>query len=584
MAVEKELLQALEMISQGREEGFNILYSHTYNYVYNRAKFIMKDEEDALDLTQETFIQAYKGIHSLEDANNVYAWLGGIVYRQGMRIFRKKRELLVSDDGEYIFEEVISHDMDANPEDAAQQKATSEIVMGMIEELPELQKSAVLAFYYDNMKIDDIAKACECSSNTIKSRLNYAKKYLKEKVEAHEKANRYKLCSLSPAVLFLACKSLFATEKYTLAKASAQTIYTASCSALGLSAGTLTLAGTGGAAIAGEGATATASTIGAAASAGATTGAGMAAGTLATKAGLSIGAKIATAVAALGTAGAVGAGALFLSNTGEEKEPGRIEETQDTLAADEQISNVDAPTVDTPAVSTPEIDVPTEDNPSEPEISFVDYAMDWKDANLEAAMREFLGIYDRDIMYSDVKDLTYLSLSDKSISDISALGCLTGLERLNLSENNISDISALANLTKLTSINLSKNYAITDISVLSNFTNLSEICINDNQITDIEPLANLTNVYVMTMGNNSIQDISPLANMTNLTLLGMQNNNVTDISPLANLTNLQHLLISNNQITDLSPLANLTNLQRIEAWNNNITDYSPISFVPDKSY
>lgn len=39
----------------------------------------------ALDLTQETYIQAYKGIESIEDVNNVYAWLGGIVYRQGMQ-------------------------------------------------------------------------------------------------------------------------------------------------------------------------------------------------------------------------------------------------------------------------------------------------------------------------------------------------------------------------------------------------------------------------------------------------------------------------------------------------------------------
>ena len=38
----------------------------------------MHDEADALDLTQETYIQAYRGIGSIEDANNVYAWLGGI--------------------------------------------------------------------------------------------------------------------------------------------------------------------------------------------------------------------------------------------------------------------------------------------------------------------------------------------------------------------------------------------------------------------------------------------------------------------------------------------------------------------------
>lgn len=234
MAITKELQDGLQLITQGKEEGFNILYSHTYNYVYKKAKFIMKNEEDALDLTQETYIHAYRSIGSLEDADNLYAWLGGIVYRQGMKILRKKRELLVNEESECIFENVVSEDADFRPEDAAQAKATSEIVMGMIEKLPELQRSAILAFYYDNMKIDDIAKIFECSSNTVKSRLNYAKKFLKSKVEEHEKQNRYKLCSLSPAIILLAFKSLFATEAYTMSKKTAQTVYNASCGTMGL--------------------------------------------------------------------------------------------------------------------------------------------------------------------------------------------------------------------------------------------------------------------------------------------------------------------------------------------------------------
>lgn len=315
MTIEKELLQAMNLLSHGKEEGFNTFYSCTYNYVYSRAKLIMKNEEDALDLTQETFIQAYKGINSLEDANNVYAWLGSIVYRQGMRIFRKKKELLVNDEGEGIFEDVVSQDISGNPEDAAQQKATSEIVMGMIEELPELQKAAILAFYYDNMKIDDIAGIFECSANTIKSRLNYAKKTLKDKVEAHEKANRYKLCSLSPAVLLLACKSLFSTDGYTMAKASAQTVYNASCGAVGLSAGTLALSGAGAAV---TGATATAATTAVSAGTAVTTGvaggAVQAGAAIAAKAGLTLGAKLGIGIASLLTITTVAIGAVHYTN------------------------------------------------------------------------------------------------------------------------------------------------------------------------------------------------------------------------------------------------------------------------------
>ena len=139
-------------------------------------------------------MQAYRGIGSIEDVNNVYAWLGGIVYRQGMRIFNKKKEVITGEEQDYLFEEMESGE--ATPEQTVEQQATVDIVKGMIDELPELQRVAIMAFYYDNMKIDEIASMCECSANTIKSRLNYAKKFLKEKVEAHEKQNRYKCLHL----------------------------------------------------------------------------------------------------------------------------------------------------------------------------------------------------------------------------------------------------------------------------------------------------------------------------------------------------------------------------------------------------
>lgn len=243
MAAEKELLKGITLMQQGKEEGFNILYTHTYDYVYRRAKFIMKNEEDACDLTQETFIQAYRGIASLQDTANIYAWLGGIVYRQGMRIFRKKKDLLVDEEAESIFTDIASTDKDLSPEQSTEEKATSDVVMEMIEELPELQRAALVAFYYDNMKIEDIAVSFECSANTIKSRLNYAKKSLKEKVEEHEKKYSYRLHSVSPAIILWAFRSLFTKEEYALSATAAKTIYSSACGSVGLTASALNLSG-----------------------------------------------------------------------------------------------------------------------------------------------------------------------------------------------------------------------------------------------------------------------------------------------------------------------------------------------------
>ncbi|MBE5939408.1 MAG: sigma-70 family RNA polymerase sigma factor [Lachnospiraceae bacterium] len=234
MAVEQELLRGIALMREGKEEGFNIVYAHTHNYVYARAKVVMESEEEALDLTQETYIQAFKNINSLNDDNKIYAWLGSIAYNQGMRLFRKMRDDLADEDFEFIFEDIVSEDIETQPEERLDKQETSRIVKDMIDSLPAVQKAAVVAFYYDDMKIDEIADVFECSPNTIKSRLNYAKKALKEMVEDYEKKNHHKLYSLSPIVLLWAIRALMDTGYYGMAESSVQSVYNAICGMLKL--------------------------------------------------------------------------------------------------------------------------------------------------------------------------------------------------------------------------------------------------------------------------------------------------------------------------------------------------------------
>lgn len=361
MAVTKELKNAVERMQAKDETAFATFYEQTYSYVYAKAKYVMRDEEDALDLTQETYIQAYKGIGSIEDVNNVYAWLGGIVYRQGMRIFNKKKELLTGEEQDYLFEEMESGE--ATPEQTVDKKATADIVKGMIEELPELQRMAVMAFYYDNMKIDDIARVCECSANTIKSRLNYAKKFLKEKVEAHEKQNRYKLCSVSPAIILLAFKGLFAEPEYKMPAQAVENVYAASCNSLGIK-----MAST---AMAGGSASASAGTV--------------AGGAVATaKTGLAI--KIGIAAVALLTAGGITAAvAINMNHSPQEpvavvEEENKEEDNKQELGSED--NTVEETQTETEVTETEELSIYNESVPMEGLYKYGPYSISITNANV----------------------------------------------------------------------------------------------------------------------------------------------------------------------------------------------------------
>ena len=158
--------------------------------------------------------------------------------------------------------------------------------------------------------------------------------------------------------------------------------------------------------------------------------------------------------------------------------------------------------------------------------------------------------------FSGLTSLTYLSLYDNSITDISPLEDLTALTHLELHNNSITDISPLRNMTALTTLYLSNN-SITDISPLEGLTSLTHLYLVNNSITDISPLEGLTSLPSLYLSNNSITDISPLRNMTALTTLELDDNSITDVSPLEDLTNLEHVFLSGNPISDYEPLRRL---------------------------
>ena len=205
-----------------------------------------------------------------------------------------------------------------------------------------------------------------------------------------------------------------------------------------------------------------------------------------------------------------------------------------------------------------------------------DFAIEWKDSTLESRMREITGITSGDIMYSDVKSITELDLSNGGdISDISALGYLTNLKKLHLFENSISDISVLSTLTNLTELSMFSN-RISDISVLGNLTNLTELDLRNNQISDVSVLRNLTNLKSLYLSGNQIGDIEALGGLTHLEALYLDNNQISDISALAGLISLEWLDLNTNQISDISALRSLMNLEQLDLSSNQISDVSAL--------
>lgn len=79
---------------------------------------------------------------------------------------------------------------------------TKRLMKEILDGLPEDQKLCVLMYYYEELSVSDIADALGCSTGTVKSRLNYARKKIRNDVEELERKGT-KLYSVAPLPFIL---------------------------------------------------------------------------------------------------------------------------------------------------------------------------------------------------------------------------------------------------------------------------------------------------------------------------------------------------------------------------------------------
>ena len=225
--MDQKLLDAIEQLKCGEESGFNYIYSVTCQSVYRQASNYFKNKSDAEDVVQAVYIAVYQSIGTLNDPNAFYGWLKMIVRNQACSVVRRFKDDVSLEEGMEEYQGVVweeTTDTSVMPETVAEQKAISEMVANIIEELPDPYKSVITMSLYENMTQEEIAKALDCPVNTVKTWNRKAKEIMKGKVEAIEKKDGVRLHALSIPTILLAFNILL--EREPMEKKDAGTMLT----------------------------------------------------------------------------------------------------------------------------------------------------------------------------------------------------------------------------------------------------------------------------------------------------------------------------------------------------------------------
>ena len=173
------------------EKELEKIYNEGYRAVYWTAMSLLRNEADAEDVVQDTFVSFIESYGNIEDTTKVIALLKKIAANKSLNRLKSARTENVDDE---VLENLETVPEDFLPDSIVESDAMRRIVMDIIENsLSEDVRRTIILFYFDEMSTKEISNLLGVPQGTVLWRLNFARKKIKKEVEKYEEESNTKL-------------------------------------------------------------------------------------------------------------------------------------------------------------------------------------------------------------------------------------------------------------------------------------------------------------------------------------------------------------------------------------------------------
>ncbi|MFD2442485.1 RNA polymerase sigma factor [Bacillus sp. CGMCC 1.16607] len=157
---------------------FSVCITDHKDDFYRLAYSYVKNQEDALDIVQESIKKALSSLNKIKDPHSMKSWFYKIVVRTAIDFLRKQKKLTVADDEMIDF---LSKGKEDSYKDMDLHKA--------LDEMPIIYKTVITLRFFEDLKLEEIAEILEENTNTVKTRLYKGLKLLRIAITEEELIN-----------------------------------------------------------------------------------------------------------------------------------------------------------------------------------------------------------------------------------------------------------------------------------------------------------------------------------------------------------------------------------------------------------
>ena len=157
------------------------LYKLYAKAMYNICRRMMNDDEEAKDILQDSFIDAFRKLPDLREINTFSAWIKRIVVNNCINAIKKKRLMLteLNEDHDTIIED---------EDDFEYQKFTTAKIMSAIDELPDGCKTVLNLYLFDGYDHKEIGQILEITESASKAQYSKAGSRIRKMLEENGSA------------------------------------------------------------------------------------------------------------------------------------------------------------------------------------------------------------------------------------------------------------------------------------------------------------------------------------------------------------------------------------------------------------
>jgi RNA polymerase sigma-70 factor (ECF subfamily) len=186
MAIESTDKELVKRVQKGDKGAFDVLVLKYEQKIVNLVMRYVRDPEQALDITQEAFIKAYRALPRFRGDSAFYTWLYRIAVNTAKNYLAAQRrrpmdiELDMQDPDQYGLHAKLKETDD--PEGVTLSRELQETLERAIEALPDDLRTAIILRELDGMSYEEIAQTMDCPVGTVRSRIFRARDAIGKKV------------------------------------------------------------------------------------------------------------------------------------------------------------------------------------------------------------------------------------------------------------------------------------------------------------------------------------------------------------------------------------------------------------------